>query len=171
MRLGGALQGFKGQGWGKKFSLSCRAGWKWGKKTLYKMGAKIPSFGPTPPHCHSYCQLQHYHYVWHGRKRRHTDSKLKLWSRLLCGWSETRWSSSEVLEHYFWISLKHDILKSNFNGKSYRSSPSHSLDHPLIEAEGPVLLVQLWPSLSSFALPLPNLHNLCHKRLLYHSLT
>ena len=49
---GGASRGLKGRGWGKKFSLSCRAGRGWGKKNPCGAGTKIPSFGPTSPHCH-----------------------------------------------------------------------------------------------------------------------
>ena len=54
MGLRGSSQGLKGQGWGKKFSPSCGAGRGWGKKNPYGTGTKIPSFGPTPPHCHPY---------------------------------------------------------------------------------------------------------------------
>ena len=36
----------------RKFSLSCRARRGWGNKKSCGLGAKTPSFGPTPPHCH-----------------------------------------------------------------------------------------------------------------------
>ena len=61
---GGALRGPKGWGWGKKIFLVMwvgqewvrqnHAGWEWSKTKPYGMGLKIPSFGPTPPHCHPY---------------------------------------------------------------------------------------------------------------------
>ena len=38
----------------RKFSLSCEAGWGWGKIKPYGTRTKTPSFGPAPPHCHPY---------------------------------------------------------------------------------------------------------------------